>query len=394
MALNLDKIIKAQQFRFETKAVGELICNNFTALAMDEASEWLSDEQKKDSVGFTRYLTTLLCQPVDKEKEKGYRINKEQAELLTLSELSNFSRLFIERNSYLLEDQDRQDTIRKKDNEGKIVVSFTKHTSDELLKNTDESGTDHLLRVVDIYITQSNQRTKKLFERATKGLFSNTTLDLLGENKRISNRLGSSLINHEPAKLPKFPENPVLETNRQLASFGKELNEVAVLIKNMNDLGVQMAMDSAVTTARTKIWNNVMFGLGLFTLFVTAIFSYLSYSSSNSSSNKIEGILVEQNTLLKSQEINQKELLKAVSSSNKIESILTEQNVVLKTQEENQRELIDAISSIVPVFDKYVGQSLSHKKILDRISEQLNNITNQSSSQPLTARTPKSGASD
>ncbi|WP_036860022.1 hypothetical protein [Porticoccus hydrocarbonoclasticus] len=363
MALDLDKLIKAHQFRLETKSLGELLCHNFSLSAMSEAGKWLVDNENKDSVEFARYLTTLLCQPVEKEEEKGYRINKDQAELLTQSELEDFSRLFIDKNKYLLEDQDKQETIREKDDDGKVVVFFKNHIADELLKNNDESETDYLLRVVDIYIKQSNKRTKKLFESATKGLFSSTTLGLLEENQRISNSLGSSLIHHEPFKLPEIPENPVFETNRQLASFGKELNEVAALIKNMNDLGVRMAMDSAAATARTKFWNNVMLVLGLITLGVTAIFSYLSYASSNDASSQVEDLLVEQNTLL-------------------------------KTQEENQKELIKAISSISPVLERSVIQRQDQEKMLHGMSAQLKNITRQSSSQPSAARTPQSGASD
>lgn len=363
MKLNLDKLIKAYQFRFETEALGELLCNNFSMGVMSEAGKWLSSNEKKDSVEFARYFTTLLCQSVDKGKYKDCQINEEQAELLTQSDLENFAKLFIEKNSYLLDDKDKQETIRKKDDEGKVVVSIKNHTADELLKKSDESETEHLLRVVDLYIAQSNKRTKELFDSATKGLFSSSTLGLLQENKRISNSLGSSLIHHEPFKLSELPENPVFETNRQLASFGKELNAVTALIKNMNDLGVQMAMDSAAATARTKLWNNIMFGLGLITLVVTAIFSYLSYVSSNDSSSYVESLLVEQNTLL-------------------------------EIQEENQKELVKAISSIPPVLERFVVKSQDQEEILHGISVQLNNITSQSSSQPSAASTPKSGASD
>lgn len=363
MALNLDKLIKAHQFSFETKALGDLICNNFSMSVMSEAEKWLADKETRDSIEFARYFTTLLCQPTDKKKGKEYRINEEQAELLTHSELADFARLFIEKNSYLLDDNDKQETIRKKNDQGEVVVSIKNYISDELLKKSGESETDHLLRVVDVYITQSNKRTKELFESATKGLFSSATLGLLEENKRISSSLGSSLSHHKPFKLPEIPENPVFETNRQLASFGKELNEVALLIKNMNDLTVQMAMDSAVATARTKFWNNVMFVLGLITLIVTAVFSYLGYASSNDSSNQVESLLVEQNALMKTQEINQKELIKV-------------------------------ISSIPPALDRSILQSQDQEKFLHTISTQINNITNQFSSQPSATRTPQSGASD
>lgn len=138
---------------------------------------------------FVKFFRILLCQPA--EKDKSYRINEKQAELLTYSELEDFARLFIENNCYLLEDKDKQETIRKKNDEGEVVVSFKNHTSDGLLKRSGESETEHLLRVVDLYIAQFNKRTKELFESATKGLFSSATLGFLEENKQISDRLGS-----------------------------------------------------------------------------------------------------------------------------------------------------------------------------------------------------------
>lgn len=363
MALNLDTLKKAHQFKFETKTLGELLCQNFSFSAMSEAAKWLADNDKKDSVEFARYLTSILCQPVDKEGDEDNRINIDQEKSLNQSELEEFSRLFIERNRYLLEDQDKRETIRKEDKEGKVVVSFKNHISDELVKRNDESETDHLLRVVDVYIAQSNKRTKKLFESSTKDLFSSATLGLLAENQRISKSLGSSLVHHEPFKLPEMPGNPVFETNRQLASFGKELNEVGSLIKSMNDLGVKMAMDSAAATARTKFWNNLMFGLGLITLAVTAVFSYLSYASSDDSSSQVESLLIEQNKLL-------------------------------ATQGENQKELIKAIFSVSPVLDTEIVQGEDQEQMLKDISAQLEHITNQSSSQSSAVRAPQSGASD
>lgn len=363
MVLNLDTLKKAHQFKFETKSLGELLCQNFSLSAMSEAAKWLSDNDKKDSIEFARYLTSLLCQPVDKEGDEDNRINIDQAKSLNQSELAEFSKLFIERNRYLLEDQDKRETIRKEDEEGEVVVSFNDHISDELVKRNDESETDHLLRVVDVYIAQSSKRTKKLFESATQDLFSSATLGLLAENQRISKRLGSSLVHRETFQLPEMPENPIFETNRQLASFGKELNEVGSLIKSMNDLGVQMAMDSAAATARTKFWNNVMFGLGLITLVVTAVFSYLSYASSDNSSSQVENLLIEQNNLL-------------------------------ATQGENQKELIEAIFSVSLALETELVQGEDQEQMLKDISAQLEHITSQSSSQPSAARTPQSGASD
>lgn len=342
MALNLGNLIKARQFRFKTKFQGDLLCHSFSVPVMSEAEQWLKNEDSKDSEKFARYLITLLCQPVDKEEDDDFRINKEQAESIIQSELEEFSRLFIEKNRYLLECQNNREIIRK---EG------------------DESETEYLHRVVSIYINQWKKINNILFESTTKDLFSSATLSLLKENQRRSDSLGRSPIHHEPFKFPEIPENPIVETNRHLASFGKELNKVAALIKSMNDLGIRMAMDTAATTARTKFWNNVMFVLGLITLGVTAIFSYLSYASPNDASNQVKSLLIEHNTLL-------------------------------KAQEENQKELIKAISSISPTLERGLALRQDQEQMLQEISAQLIHLTSQPSSQPPAARMPQSGTSN
>ena len=363
MPINLDKLIKAHQFRFETKSLGELLCHNFSNSVMSEAGQWLENRENKDSDEFVRFLATLLCQPAGNEEDNGGRISEDQSKLLTQSEIAEFSRLFIEKNRYLLEDQEKQEAIRKKDDDGRIVVSLKNNVPQELLKNEGESEADHLLRVIDVYIVRSDERTRKLFENATKGLFSSSTLGLLEENRRISDKLGTSLIHREPLTVPHIPENPVFDTNRQLASFRDDLNEVAALIKNMNDLGIQMAMESSAATAHTKFWINVMFGLGLITLAVTAILSHLSYMSSNVLSSQVESLLIEQNSLL-------------------------------KTQEFNQQKLIDAFSSLPRLLERKIAQDKEEEQMLKEISSQLKHMIIQSSSQISTGNMSLSGGAE
>ncbi len=364
MALNLDKLRKMYQFRFGTEGLGKLLCHNLSVSAMSDAGKWLENRGDKSSEEFTRYISTILCQSVaNDEDDSEDRISQDQAKLLTQNDIQEFSKLFFEKNKYILEDREKREIIHKKDNDGKVVVSFKDHFSEELLKREGESDTDHFLRVIEEYIKQSAKQNKKLFKSFTKNLFSNSTLNLIDENKRISDSLGNTLLHHKPFKLPERPENPVHETNRNLASFGKELNEVAYLIKNMNDLGVKMAIDTATASARSKHWNNIMFALGLVTLIVTAIFSYMSFSSSNLSSTQVE-------------------------------RLLNEQIIILQEQVGKQKNIVDMLSVLLSLAGENISQSKKVGERLDQISGQLKNITNQSSSQPSAARTPRSGASD
>jgi hypothetical protein len=184
--------------------------------------------------------------------------------------------------------------------DGTIDVSTINHISDSLLKRNDEKFTDQLLRVVEFYLERSADETRKFFKKATYSAFSSAARGLFDQNKMLSTKLGNTLSREASYESIPIPENPVYETNRTLEAAGKELKELAYLIKNMNGLGVQVTQDTAASSVRTNRWNNVMFvlGLGLITLIVTAVLSYKSLERSNNSSKRLEDIFKEQSELL------------------------------------------------------------------------------------------------
>jgi hypothetical protein len=140
------------------------------------------------------------------------------------------------------------------------------------------------------------EKTKKLFDGLKpKNIFSNSVLGLIDQNRKLSDSLGSSINRYEsfrPVQLPTFPENPVHETNRQLSALGEEFSKTSSLVKNMNDLGLQMAVEMASSSKTAKLHNNILIAIGLVTLIFSAVMSYKAYISSNDSSRITQELLI------------------------------------------------------------------------------------------------------
>ncbi len=374
MALNIE-LKKESQFNFITKSLGKLLCRNFTHGVLTKVEKWLKDKSDNlSSDEFARYLITLICQKSDsKNSEK--RISQKQADTLTKNEIDKFAKLFIENNEDFLGEQQ---LIKRNDGKDKdVVLSLKTKILDELLKQDDESNIDHLLKVVERYIKEHSKRRQKIvdkfqsvgnfsnfkdsqLEEALKehdklfgqinnfgklaslknSLFSESTLNLIKENQKISDRLGS-IIKQKPLvksfeqkldiKLFKPIENPAYRTNEILSSFDKELKETASLIKNMNDLGVSMAKDFKKSIFTTESWNKKMLRVGIGTLiatllatlltaFFTAYFSYQHLEYAKKSSKQANILVKQQNSLLGKQIKQQQQIINTLKfSKQKIE---------------------------------------------------------------------------
>lgn len=358
MAFDLAKLAKAQEFKIETESLGTLFCKNFTTSVMKDTMKWLDQNGDKSSNEFAIKLATLICHIADQgDEDNSKNITSAEAQKLTDNDLEIFAKRFIEKNSNFLNDPEKKETIREKNKDGEIVVHLKNHPSDELAKKEDETYVNHLRRATHSYTKNYYKRSKALFEKTTKSLFSNSTMELFKQNERLSKRLGDSLFTSPSFEPLHIPENPAYETNRTLSSMANELQQTAYLIKNMNDLGVQITKDTAIASERTKFWNNVMFGLGIITLLASALLSYLALVSANTSSVAQTDLLEQQN-----------ELLTALNTTQK-ESVVTMGEIYgsIQTRGVQLEELTSA---------------------LENASNELKNITSQSSSQPTAARTP------
>lgn len=298
MALNLDKLIGAYRFKIETKSLGILLVHNLTMSALSALGREFANFLDADSNEFARALAKQISQK-DTNGLGEYtdeRISEEESRQISDDELEEFSRSFLEKNAHLRHDPSKKKPRRKKNGKSEEVTTISYENKENTELTPGESYRDLLKRLIHEDRLHQEEQTKKLFESLMpKNLFSSSVLGLIEENRKLSDRLGSSVAHYEHIKLPEIPENPVYETNRQLASIADEFSQTALLVKNMNDLGLTMALEMASASKTSKRHNTLMIVIALATLVFTAVISYLSYTSSNESSIAIEELLKKSN---------------------------------------------------------------------------------------------------
>ena len=101
MALDLEKLLAATQFKFETDELGTLLVHGLSSPDLSSLSKEYKNISEADSMEFVRKLTSLVCQQ-DLNQSGIYtddRISVEQAKLLKEDELERFSEQFIEKNN-------------------------------------------------------------------------------------------------------------------------------------------------------------------------------------------------------------------------------------------------------------------------------------------------------
>jgi len=365
--LNLDKLICAHRFVWNSKTLGKVLVHNLTVSADSTLNAAHANYIDADSADFVRSLVSTVCQLDldDSDKYTDERVTADQAGSLTDEELNEFAKKFLEANSYLKNDQEKSKTKKKKNKEGELVKTIEYEKRGDAEKSEGESDCDLLKRLMHHYRLHQEERTKKLFESLKpKNIFSNSVLDLIGENQRISNRLGVTLRNYEPIRPIELPENPVYETNRQLEALGRELRETSSLVKNMNDLGLQMAVDMASSSKTSKRHNTIMIAIGLVTLIFSAVMSYLSYVSSDETASATQ------------------ELLKKVNADQNTASAVS-----IKSAESTHlrlveiRDVLSNISKQQALSANYSEQLVSEINKMSKLLEN-NNITKASTGQP------------
>jgi len=367
MALNLDKLIGAHRFVWNSRTLGKVLVHNLTVSANSALNAAHNNYIDADSSEFVRSLVCAVCQ-LDLDNSEKYtdeRITAEQASSLADEELNEFAKKFLGVNSYLKNDQGKSKTKKKKNKEGELVTTIEYEKRGDAEKSEGESDCDLLKRLMHHYRLHQDEQTKKLFESLKpKNIFSNSVLDLIGENQRLSDRLGVTLRDYEPIRPIEIPENPIYETNRQLEVLGREFRETSSLVKNMNDLGLQMAVDMASSSKASKLHNTIMIAIGLATLIFSAVMSYLSYVSSDDTARATQ------------------ELLKQASADQNVASVSS-----IKSAESTNlrlveiRDVLTNISKQQAVSDNYTEQLVSEISKLSKLLED-NHITKGSTGQP------------
>jgi len=329
MDLDLNKLIGQYRFKWAGSSLGNILVHNFTVSANSTLYKEFKNYLNTDSNEFVRILITTVCQIdlTDTSEYNDDRITYKQSELLSNSELNHFAKEFIEHNSYLKKYQSKINNAKKPDN---------------------ESYSDLLKKLMHYHRLYEDEKIKELFDSLKpKNIFSSPTLRLIDKNLKLSESLGNSIGRYEaiqPIELPNIPENPVHETNRQLRALGEELSETSSLLKNMNDLGLRMAVEMASSSKITERHNTAMIVIGLVTLIFSAAMSYLTYESSNESSLITQQLLKGSNTMRMDIAKEQKEANKEIY--NQLKNISHSLGLVNVAQENSDKrfEQLNSIS--------------------------------------------------
>lgn len=354
MALNLDKLIGAHRFVWNSQTLGKILVHNLSGSVNSSLNTTYESYIDADSVEFARSLITTVCQLDldDSGKHTDARVSSEETNKLTNDELNDFSRLFLEKNLYLKNDNAKSKRKKKKNKDGELVTSIEYEKREDAEKSEGESDCDLLKRLMHYHRVHREEQTKKLFESLKPNkIFSRSVLDLIGENQRLSDRLGATLRNYEPIQPIKLPENPVHETNRHLEILGREFSETSILVKNMNDLGLQMAVDMAGSSKTSKRHNTIIITIGLATLIFSAVMSYLSYVSSNETARSTQELLIKVNadqiSAATSTTKNAKSAYLRLGEIRDVLSIISKQQAISAKQQEQLTSELNKLSEIL-----------------------------------------------
>ena len=321
----VNKLTSQSRFRFVTEALGVLLVHHFSLDVLSSIEKKKNNGELDTPTKLVIELISLTCQFDNKNGEyTEERIADGEAEKLSEKELNDFAKLFIEHNPFLMRDRKSVKSKREANDNGEVKISIEPKSSELAQKQENETDCEHLQRLINGELEDQKLIYKKLFSSfSTKNLFSNRAIDLINENRQISSSLGNRL--NQPFELPDLPESPMIKTNQILSSLAEEQKDMAGLIKNMNDLGVQLSIDATRNTARSRFWNNVMFLLGLLTLIFTAVFSYTSFKSSEESFGKLTEILDTTNSNLEKQLSIENEILNEQKLTNRRKSTVPKQ---------------------------------------------------------------------
>jgi hypothetical protein len=329
MALNLDKLARINDFILMTKALGEIRCATLNLRNLSTVEE-MAKSPNVDGRIFSRKVIGMVStkrtdvQGLNGTEIKEMALTDNEIQLISNEEVETFASEFVAHNRWLLhsgENKKRQTTMREKS--GSTDTLSPKTIGPE--KGNDETSSDYLVRVLIHYLDEQSQQLKRMTEppewlaanpfeeqmkkilgpiadRVTTSIFNDSTMMSLRENFSLSDQLQEtirafdkstfdrSLVNARLKQPPismrdiKVPENPILETNRQLNGVLEHIENIrpiavqsAELIRNMNDTALQMQADFMRNARSTQKYAGIAIMIAVASLLISSFFSWLGY---------------------------------------------------------------------------------------------------------------------
>jgi hypothetical protein len=323
--MDLSKLIHLEDFLFNTTSLGHLRVGSITLDSMRKLDIKRTKEMNDEDFVRSLILATAY-HSLPESDSYGAELTEDEVKTLPPDDLDRFAQEFLNQRKSLFKDfEDEPKT-------GPKVVSST--SISKVQKNIDlprEEGENikkYLRRVLNSHLERHTKHAERIFQNLLpKHLFSDSASRLLEENRKIGNALQDALrvtsaleenkkygnalqealratsatddirkaMGHRvdsgvferaiPApNIINHPENPILQTNRELKAVADNFDKLmpiiinsGQLIKNMNDLALTMAGSSATHAARTSRQNQLMILIGVISLAVSAWISYLGY---------------------------------------------------------------------------------------------------------------------
>lgn len=326
MALDLSKLARLHDFDLETEALGIIRCGTITLSALPTAQK-LVKEPGKESVDIVREVLGLVGKQSavaegDSESAQS-ALTDDELQKISDSEVELFAQKFYDHNEWLRHSYDDESRQERTNEKGEKVVPYSPKI-DEIPKDANETASHYLVRVLDSHFDKQNDRLKKMLgpsllgssalmeqykklveplsTRMAADIVRNSAIESLRKNFTLSDQLQESIkaikqnsiileklpqFDAEPVNIQpiKFPENPIVETNRQLRTLLTHIGEMrslatqsAELIGNMNDTALQMQVhfqNNARSTQRSAL---LATAIAVFSLIASSVFSWLSYS--------------------------------------------------------------------------------------------------------------------
>lgn len=351
MTLNLDKLVRMNDFALMTEAFGEIRC---TTLNLKDLSAVGKMANIPDINGFEfsrKVLGMVSTKRADTEgrggtEAKGVALTDNEIRLISDEEVETFAKEFVAHNGWLLrsgENRRRQATMREKSGRDDIFSQKTINPE----KGNAETSSDYLVRVLVRYLDEQSQHVKEMMEplsgwlaanpfgeqmkkmteslssRMATSMFKDSTLESLRANVSLSDQLQDTIKAFDQSKLNagitnatfertpiymrdiRIPENPVLETNRQISGVLEHIENIgpivvqsAELIGNMNDTALRMQADFMRNAHSTHKYAWIAIVIAVVSLMASSFFSWLSYDDAKqvAARNDIQLKLFQQET--------------------------------------------------------------------------------------------------
>lgn len=195
MAFDLSSISRINNFYFETKALGQVLCGYVSTDMSSHMSKTLNASEV-DNAGFIRKLLLLIgiktgigdAEDISKVPDKRYA--DEDINQVTNDELEIFAENFISHNGWLFHDPNGGEHKVRTNEDGERVVSYSP-TNIDIPKEDGECYSKYLVRLYRNYFAGQKEQTKIFLKTATRMTIPQSVVAQFAEASRFQKEHGA-----------------------------------------------------------------------------------------------------------------------------------------------------------------------------------------------------------